>query len=329
MQSEQNHTQGLEKPLVSFILTYYNLPVKMLCECIDSILALTMQPCEREIIVVDDGSDSSPMNDLMKYGDDIIYIRQQNKGLSEARNTGIQAARGAYLQFVDGDDMLAKAPYEHCLDIARANGPDMVVFDFTKSSVKDKAIQDSALQSGSEYMRHHNIRGTACGYLFKKTILGDLRFTPGIWHEDEEFTPQLLLRAESVSVTDAEAYLYRVRPNSIITDDHVSSKTKRLNDMEGIILRLNTMSDRMPTDDKTALQRRVAQLTMDYLYNLIRQTGSRDYLERKIGELRSIGLFPLPDRHYTTKYTWFRRLSNSQAGRRLLMRIIPLMKKER
>ena len=76
MQSEQNHTQGLEKPLVSFILTYYNLPVKMLCECIDSILALTMQPCEREIIVVDDGSDNSPMNDLMKYGDDIIYIRQ-------------------------------------------------------------------------------------------------------------------------------------------------------------------------------------------------------------------------------------------------------------
>ena len=89
------------------------------------------------------------------------------------------------------------------------------------------------------------------------------------------------------------------------------------------------MADRMPTDDKTALQRRVAQLTMDYLYNIIRQTGSRDYLERKIGELRSIGLFPLPDRHYTTKYTWFRRLSNSQAGLSLLMRIIPLMKKER
>ena len=329
MQSQQNHTQSLEKPLVSFILTYYNLPVKMLCECIDSILVLIMQPCEREIIVVDDGSESSPMNDLMKYGDDIIYIRQQNKGLSEARNTGIQAARGTYLQFVDGDDMLAKVPYEHCLDIARSCGPDMVVFDFTKSTVKDKTIQNSEQQSGSEYMRHHNIRGTACGYLFRKAILGDLRFTPGIWHEDEEFTPQLLLRAESVSVTDAEAYLYRVRPNSIITDDHAHNKAKRLNDMEGIILRLNTMADRMPTDDKTALQRRVAQLTMDYLYNIIRQTGSSDYLERKIGELRNAGLFPLPDRHYTTKYTWFRRLSNSQAGRRLLMRIIPLMKKER
>ena len=45
-----------KKPLVSFILTYYNQPVQMLCECIDSILALSLRPFEREIIVVDDGS---------------------------------------------------------------------------------------------------------------------------------------------------------------------------------------------------------------------------------------------------------------------------------
>ena len=62
------------KPLVSFILTYYNLPVPMLCECIDSILALSLQPTEREIIVIDDGSDTSPMNGLMHYGDDIVYM---------------------------------------------------------------------------------------------------------------------------------------------------------------------------------------------------------------------------------------------------------------
>ena len=65
MQSQQNHTQGLEKPLVSFILTYYNLPVEILCECIDSILTLSLQPQKREVIVIDDGSESSPMNDLM------------------------------------------------------------------------------------------------------------------------------------------------------------------------------------------------------------------------------------------------------------------------
>ena len=319
----------MEKPLVSFILTYYNLPVTMLCACIDSILSLSLHPSEREVIVVDDGSELSPVNDLMKYGNDIIYIRQVNQGLSCARNTGIQMATGDYLQFVDADDLLITTAYEHCIDIVRQTHPEMVVFDFSKTDTEAKVWQDSPLLSGSEYMRHHNIRGTAWGYLFHRSILGDLRFTAGIYHEDEEFTPQLLLRAETVCVTDAKAYLYRERPHSIITDNHIRKKIKRLNDQKGVICRLNTVADRLPMNDRTALQRRVAQLTMDYLYNIIQQTRSRHYLERKIEELRKEGLFPLPDKDYTTKYTWFRRLTNTSKGISLLMRIIPIIHKER
>lgn len=318
----------MEKPLISFILTYYNLPVQMLCECIDSIRILSLRPVEREIIVVDDGSEKSPMDELNQYGDDIIYIRQKNKGLSEARNTGIQMAKGEYLQFVDADDRLIQAPYEHCIDLIRSNHPEMVVFNFTHSGGEDKTYQDQEIQSGTDYMRNHNIHSTAWGYLFQRAILGNLRFTPGILHEDEEFTPQLLLRAETVSVTDAEAYLYRQRPGSIITDSHVRQKLRRLNDARGIISRLNIMADRRPAADRTALQRRVAQLTMDYLYNVIRQTRSRHYLDRKIEGLRREGLFPLPDRNYTTKYVWFRRLTNSQAGRAILLRIIPFIDKQ-
>ena len=319
----------MEKPLISFIITDFNLPVKMLCECIDSILALSLRSCEREIIVVDDGSETSPMNDLAKYGEDIIYIRQKNKGLSEARNTGIQMARGEYMQFVDGDDLLLQAPYEHCVDLVRFSHPEMVVFNLTRTGREDKIYQDGQPQSGSDYMRNNNIRGTACGYLFASAILGDLRFTPGILHEDEEFTPQLLLRAERMIVTDAEAYLYRERPNSIITDSHIRRKLRRLQDAKEIIYRLNILADRSPINERTALQRRVAQLTMDYLYNVICQTRSRTYLEHRVEELRRKGLSPLPDRDFTRKYTWFRRLSNSRQGRSLLLRILPLLPKER
>ena len=56
----------MEKPLISFILTYYNLPVEMLIECIESILALSLQADEREIIVVDDGSKIRCVNELTK-----------------------------------------------------------------------------------------------------------------------------------------------------------------------------------------------------------------------------------------------------------------------
>lgn len=319
----------MEKPLISFILTYFDLPVQMLCECIDSILALSLNSSEREIIVIDDGSEQSPMNNLQKYGDDIIYIRQKNMGLSEARNTGIQMARGQYLQFVDSDDLLIKASYEHCINIARQKQPDIIVFDFTTTSSKDGPYSDLDAMSGCEYMRHHNIKGTACGYLFQRTTLSDLRFTPGIYNEDEEFTPLLLLRADTICVTSAQAYYYRQRENSIITTPGIRHKLKKLGDTRAIISRLNIQADRLPTDERTALQRRVAQLTMDYIYSIIRQTQSRHYLDRKLESLRREGLFPLPDRGYTKKYTWFRRLSNSSSGLSLLMRLIPLMKKER
>jgi glycosyltransferase involved in cell wall biosynthesis len=329
MQTQQNHTQTLEKPLVSFILTYYNLPVKMLCECIDSILALSLRPDEREIIIVDDGSANSIVDSLARYEKDILYVRQANQGLSGARNTGIRMAKGDYLQFVDGDDLLVKAPYEHCLDLIRKNQPEMVVFDFTKTKAEKQNWQDAPPQSGSHYMRHNNIKGTACGFLFRRSILGDLRFTPGIYHEDEEFTPQLLIRAEVVYATPFKAYYYRKHQASVIQQKDGSSKERRLDDNLQVIRHLHYLADRMPNNDRLALNRRVAQLTMDYLYNTIMLHQSLSTLNAAIDTLRQDGLFPLPDRDYTAKYTWFRRLSNSSIGRILLLHSLPLLKKER
>ena len=311
----------MEKPLISFVIAYYDLPLRLLRQCLDSILALSLQPSEREIIVVDDGSEQSLMNELMAYGDAIHYIRQAHQGLSVARNTGLQMASGTYLQFVDSDDILLKKAYEHCIDLARKHQPEMVLFQLTRQNDSKDTYKDSEAQSGSNYMRHQNIRGSACGYLFARSILGDLRFTPGIRHEDEEFTPQLLLRAEIIRVTDAKAYLYRHTPDSITTSQDSRQRLSRLEDSRGVIERLNTIADRLPRDDRMALQRRVAQLTMDYLYNIIRQTGSRQHLEREMEVLRKQGLFPLPDRDYTQKYTWFRRLTNSSIGISILMRL--------
>lgn len=331
MQNQQTHTHLQEtQPLVTFIVTCYNLPVAMLCECIDSILALSLSPAEREIIVVDDGSESSPMNGLMPYGTDIIYVRQKNQGLSVARNTGINMATAKYIQFVDGDDYLIKKPYEHCLDILKNEKDiDMVVFDFTSNTANQTTYDDLPMMSGTEYMRTRNIHGTAWGYLFRRITLSELRFTPGIWHEDEEFTPQLLIRAEHIVVTNAKAYYYNKRPGTITTHDDYESKQKRLNDFSGVIDRLCYLADRVPQNDRLALQRRIAQLTMAYIYQVIIQLRSRQALNDCLDSLRNRGLFPLPDRDYTKKYQWFRRMSNSKLGLSVLVNLLPLMKKER
>ena len=79
------------------------------------------------------------------------------------------------------------------------------------------------------------------------------------------------------------------------------------------------MAQHAPEIDRVALNRRIAQLSMDYLYNTIRLTHSRHQLAEAIGKLRRHGLFPLPDKAYTRKYTLFRRLVGTRMGRQLLL----------
>ena len=318
-----------ENPFISFIIPVYNIPTEMLCDCLDSILQLSLRKTEREIIIVDDGSKLSPLNVLGDYLDDIIYIRQKNGGLGNARNRGLQNATGQYIQFIDADDALIVNQYEHCLDIARFQKPDMVMFEFSRKEKSQKIYTDQKLMTGRYLLRHQNIKATACGYLFKQSILGNLRFTLNVYHEDEEFTPLLILRAGSVLLTDAEAYYYRTREDSITTSKDMRNTVKRLNDFKAIIYRLYQFAAVIPGSDRMALLRRVHQLTMDYIYKVIVETRNKHYLDRQLDELRKKGLFPLADKDYTTKYKWFRRLTNTKIGLAFLMRTLPLIKRER
>ncbi len=330
MQTIQNNMQD-NSPLVSFIVTAYNLSGDMLRECIGSIVALSLGRNEREIVVVDDGSDAYAINDLAEYDGDIIYVRVPNGGVSVARNIGLRMATGRFVQFVDGDDMLVRAPYEHCLDILRYNDADMVMFDFTKKiEAPDDLFGEATLVSGAEYMRNHNIKGASWCYLFRRTMLGSLRFTPGrCYGEDEEFTPQLLLRAEKVCDTGVKAYYYRQRNTSATGKEDARSRLHRLDDNVQVICRLLSVADTLPVAEKAAMYRRVAQLTMDYIYNVIVTTRSVAHVEKRLEELRTKGLFPLPDKDYTRKYKWFRRMTSNRLGLNVLVATLPLLKKER
>lgn len=307
------------QPLVSFIVTTYNLPVDYILECIRSIVTLSLRPQDREIIIIDDGSDVSPINDILDIRNDIIYIRQRNQGLSAARNAGIRIASGAYIQFIDGDDTLIHTPYEHCLDIVRYHTPDIVLFNCTDKPNAETPMNFEGPISGTEYMHNNNLRASACGYIFSKNILLNLRFTIGILHEDEEFTPQLMLRAEHVFETNADAYYYRQREPSITHDKNIRHKIRRINDTEHILYHLQDISFTLPEIDRIALERRIAQLTMDYLYNIIDLTHSIHQLNKSIERLTKHGLYPLPDKKYTKKYTVFRRMIQNNIGRKLLI----------
>lgn len=309
-------------PLVSFIVTAYNLPAAFLRESVASILRLTLTAKEREVIVIDDGSLPPCQGDLDEFADDIIYLRQPNRGLSCARNMGLKVASGKFIQFVDGDDSLLAAPYNHCVDIMRYHNPDIVMFDYTQKPQADTPFTFEGPMSGGNFMRNHNIRGSVWGYAFRRDILGTLRFTPGILHEDEEFAPLLLLRSESLYVTDAKAYFYRKRAESIVHEKASHHKERRIADTLKVICRLKELSRNLPELERAALQRRIAQLSMDYLHNVILLFHSHKRLNEAIKALEENELYPLPDKKYTRKYTCFRRLVQSNVGRGILMAVI-------
>lgn len=324
MQTQYTHTQNIQTPLVSFIITTYNLPLDYLKECLDSILRLSLNAKEREIILVDDGSDISPLIDLNDYIDQIIYLRQRNQGVSVARNYGMQIAKGEFIQFVDGDDYLVQAAYEHCLDLVRYHQPDIVTFNFVKKQKEEETLYVLPTPvSGIEYLNNHNLHGAAWSYIFRRKIAGSLQFTPGIvYGEDEEFTPQLFLRAEKIFKTDTAAYYYRDNQQSV---SHQMDKEKiqlRMDNNFQVLLQLQKKLDVIPVAERQALNRRIAQLTMDYLYNNIRIKHSLLALNKTIAQLKQYGLYPLPDKDYTKKYTLFRKLIGTYLGRVALLFII-------
>src|SRR5262245_59636957 len=90
------------KPLVSIVLTTFN-QAPYIVDAVESALHQTYDNCE--VIVIDDGSTDNTEQKIQPYRDRIQYIYQSNQGVAGSRNTGILAARGEFLAFLDGDDI--------------------------------------------------------------------------------------------------------------------------------------------------------------------------------------------------------------------------------
>ncbi|MDH3380731.1 MAG: glycosyltransferase family 2 protein [Gammaproteobacteria bacterium] len=88
-------------PLVTVAIPVYNVEL-YICKAVESVLA--QDYVHKEILIVDDGSTDGTAEALGRYGNRIKVLRQSNRGLSGARNAGIQAARGKYVAFLDADD---------------------------------------------------------------------------------------------------------------------------------------------------------------------------------------------------------------------------------
>lgn len=316
---------------ISFIIPYYNLERELLLRAVDSI-ALARLDCDYEIIVVDDGTPDSHAEEWLCGKPGVRYFRQTNGGLSAARNAGIALATKEYIQFLDGDDYLFPSAYRKAVELLQSEQPDILMFSHKKvfsqrlNNEVPRAIASEQFADGIDYMLNRNIFASACLYVFQKQMLGDLRFIPRIFHEDEDFTPHLLANSGKVIATDAVCYAYYQRQDSITNNRDKDRLAKRFDDMMLILTRMKqsaaeTSNDRL----QRAYTRRCNQLALGILYTALTDLPSASATISIADRLAKEGLWPLPKARYTWRYRLFRRLTD----RRWKLRIMKLLLKRK
>lgn len=214
---------------ISVIIPVYNVE-EFIIECINSLLVQTLK--EIEIIVIDDGSIDNSINLVKKICDNRIkLIHQSNLGLSEARNTGINVAKGEYILFLDSDDFIINQNsltemYElatkYQSDILVGNAIEYYSDNNEKPLYRDKNEFFERVMNNRDFLirfiRTNSLRIAACFNLYKRDFIeeNNLIFKSGLLHEDELFTPSALLKSNRVAIYPKEFYAYRQRQGSIM-----------------------------------------------------------------------------------------------------------------
>lgn len=210
---------------VSIIVPVYNVE-KYLRKCLDSLINQTLK--EIEIICVNDGSkDNSPkiLEEYAKKDNRIIVINQENAGLSVARNSGIDIAKGEYIGFVDSDDWVDLDFFEKLYYSATSNDTDIAVGGIIRvTGIKKKKFLNFEKETITD---NTNLKFELCdvpekSYVWNKIYKTEklkeigLEFEKGIFYEDCIFTPQALFYLGKIVTVPNIYYYYLRRGNSTV-----------------------------------------------------------------------------------------------------------------
>lgn len=220
-----------EEKKISIIIPIYNVE-KYLPTCVESILQQTYK--NLEVILVDDGSpDRCPVicDELAQKDDRIRVIHQKNKGLSGARNTGIDNAQGDYLIFVDSDDTVEQTLVEELYIYAEKWNCAIVAcgrnYIFEDGQIVCKIAHDESKVYGfEEAMQEMNsfrlFDMSAWAKIYRKELFEDIRFPEGKLSEDYYIMYKLFDKAQTIGYVAKPLYNYLQRQSSI-------SRNKKIN----------------------------------------------------------------------------------------------------
>ena len=310
----------VEYPLVSVIVPVYNVEA-YIEDCLQSIIDQTYR--QLEIIVIDDGSTDNSNQKVQPYLSDkrMQLITQSNKGLSGARNTGLEAATGKYVLFVDSDDYIQLNTIEETVKNLEKNHLDLIRFngkaflDELNEPIEQNSYDFShRLQEGRIY-RNDSFKANRRTfvspvylYITRREVIeqNDIRFYEGILHEDELFTTQVFAVIDSMMYMNHSYYNRRYRENSIMTDQS-NERLKRTFDSYAIIYKeLEQMyfQNNYSNEQKKLIKRQMLSIYSGLKKNQITESEKASFMK----EVKGVTIF---DKMYLYSQRAVRSTKNS------------------
>lgn len=279
---------------ISIILPMYNAK-DTLEECLDSIVDQSFFPMI-EVLVVDDASTDSSISTAMKYEerypDQIAVIcLDENAGPGNARNVAMQYARGMYIGFVDADDAIVPAMYEHLLQEALRTGADVVDGGYSDQKTGEAIVFTSDDLTGKLDGAKRSKLIVSGGYNVTKLFRREFLLNEGIVFrnayvlEDMDYLIEVFAKADSISNVKEIMYIYRDRPESLSktmeTEKYIESTTTA---MEAIFEKTSCLT--CYEEIRLACEYAIVQL---YLFSINRVIGA--YLNGEIRKEKSYHFF--------------------------------------
>lgn len=294
---------------LSAVVPVYNVE-PYLRKCIDSLLNQDLTEDEYEIVLVDDGSTDQCGAICDEYASrhaHVVALHQPNGGLSAARNSGIDVARGDYVLFADSDDYLEPNVLKTLVSKVEAEGLDVLRFNYRNVNERYEAFEPNKVSKPFMDYRDEVCDGPtflterlgfgcyAWQFVMRRKLLDGCRFKEGIYFEDTEWTPRLLVKAQKATSVGLVVYNYLQRQGSITQSVDLEKKRKVLDDKLMLIDAMQLQMDEV--EDKRWFEGMLSQLVVSVIDDVsISFYGERQSYLRK---LKSRGLFPLSLFHAT------------------------------
>ena len=302
--------------LLSIIVPVYNVE-KYFRKCVNSLLNQDLSLEEYEIILVDDGSTDQGGKICDGYAlnhPNVKVIHQQNSGLSAARNRGIDAAQGKYIQFVDSDDYLEPNVLKALVEKMESDELDVLRFNYRNVNEQYEVVEPNkdpkrfvnyseVVCDGMTFLNERlGSACYACQFLVRRELLNDCKFKEGVYFEDTEWTPRMLLKACRAASTDRMVYNYLVREGSITKSVDEKKKRKVLDDKLLLIDALKTQM--LQVEDRRWFEGMIAQTVI----SIISYVAVNYYPNRKVvlKALAKKDIFPLST--YQANQTGMRKI---------------------